>query len=441
MKRISTLSTLLILLSCSGLQPKRELSSLTNESKCNEDIEASYFSKDYKRIESILKYCDFNPNKQFKGSSYNLLGHTINDNNFKLFKKLMKHQNISLKTIGSSHIKKISLDSVRLAIKNNNKKILRYLIEKKPEVLEEYTRYGDKRNLFFDVLDTNNPVEEQKDMIDFLIKKKYESRTFAYDHYYSTSVPKYLISRNKINLFRYLLKKSADLYGPDDIEKQLEVSVKIAVTTGNLEILKLLIEEYEVTNINHTDHLRDHVLHIAIDKGYTEIAKYIININQIDLNIKHNSGKKFSVSPLINSIMSNNFEVFEILVQDERVDVNLNRRDDEKYFRNALYFSLKKKNTKYLELLLKRKDLVIDNPMLACITSPLSLAISSKDRLKIDLIFSHENILSIVDMGHEKWSCDKNVGWSGFKPIDVAKEIGDEYSIQKISELLMQKSN
>lgn len=91
-----------------------------------------------------------------------------------------------------------------------------------------------------------------------------------------------------------------------------EVDMLDVLVEGNVDVLDAFIHQYGLNSINEEDR---GILAICILEGRTDLALYLINETNIDLNQADRNG----YTPLHFAVQENNYSVVEALLQKEAV--------------------------------------------------------------------------------------------------------------------------
>ncbi|MBN1797398.1 MAG: ankyrin repeat domain-containing protein [Spirochaetales bacterium] len=193
-----------------------------------------------------------------------------------------------------------------LAADKNNFEIARMLVEYNAEVYHP----SECRilSVLFPVIKHGN-----REILEFLLQKGLRK-----DYFYQYLLV-YCLLYNQNTLFK-------DYYNKKDVEK-LDFDAKFileeATIYNNVDIICFLIEKgiHKVEN---------NALHIAIEYGYTEIAKYLIE-NDVDIN----SPDKDARVPLYYAIRKNNGELISLLLK-HRASIKTQNSDENDFLHLAV---------------------------------------------------------------------------------------------------------
>jgi len=122
-----------------------------------------------------------------------------------------------------------------------------------------------------------------------------------------TSLLSYVIMTNNFNLFNFLLSKGVDIQSKDDTRRR-------CFPIHSCETLSMLRRlESEGFDLNKTCDNGMNLLHLAIEDGFNEVAKYLIKNKLINLQQKDNMNR----TPLDYAIQYNNKEIQSLLSKIE----------------------------------------------------------------------------------------------------------------------------
>ncbi|KAK8860425.1 LON peptidase N-terminal domain and RING finger protein 2 [Tritrichomonas musculus] len=147
-----------------------------------------------------------------------------------------------------------------------------------------------------------------------------------------------------------------------------------AVESGNLEIVKFFLENYEI-DVNKKAILPEigweiTPLYKAIKRGYNEIAKCLLDNKSIDVNLK-SLLRRSQQTPLYVCIEKNNLEIFKLLIERADIDINLKSMQFEEdldectleFYREVtpLYLAAQLDRCEMAQLLLEKENIDVNN--------------------------------------------------------------------------------
>ena len=191
---------------------------------------------------------------------------------------------------------------------------------------------------------------------------------------------------------------------------------------GELDLLKSSIRVYDVNSyVNHTRPLPGVIepnsytpLTAACNRGYDEIVRYLLNMNDINVNLQDNLG----LTPLGTACENNRFEIVKILTQRQDIDVNGLSKGS-----TPLVVAIDKGFNDISEHLLKQNNINV-NLQDNCGLTPLGAACEN-------------NRFEIVKILTQKQDIDVNGLSKGRTPLVVAIDKG----FNDISEHLLKQNN
>lgn len=149
----------------------------------------------------------------------------------------------------------------------------------------------------------------------------------------------YAAQNGRLEIVKLLLENGADVNAKN---KYGEAILHFVIVEGNLEIAKLLLEHG--ANINYQGSYNDTALHEAIKNRHRDITEYLINIEDINLNLQNKEGK----TPLHLAVLYGYSEIVRLLVEKKS---SLDIQD--KFGQTALHIAIQKNHLKSVKLLLE----------------------------------------------------------------------------------------
>ncbi|WP_341808229.1 ankyrin repeat domain-containing protein [Wolbachia endosymbiont (group E) of Neria commutata] len=141
------------------------------------------------------------------------------------------------------------------------------------------------------------------------------------------------------NIVKLLIEKGADVNAKN---KYGEAILHFAVVEGNLEIVKLLLEHG--ANINYQGSYNDTVLHEAIKNRHRDITEYLINVEDINLNLQNKEGK----TTLHLAVLYGYSEIVRLLVEKKS---SLDIQD--KFGQAALHIAINRGHSEVAQLIIE----------------------------------------------------------------------------------------
>ncbi|WP_341808224.1 ankyrin repeat domain-containing protein [Wolbachia endosymbiont (group E) of Neria commutata] len=98
-----------------------------------------------------------------------------------------------------------------------------------------------------------------------------------------------------------------------------DIPLHMAVSKGNVEIVKLLLEGEGISIINRADKYGDKPLHIAVREGNVKIVELLLKVEGIDIN---RANKRYGFTSLHMAVRRGNVEIVKLLLEK---GININR--------------------------------------------------------------------------------------------------------------------
>jgi len=235
--------------------------------------------------------------------------------------------------------------ALMLAAGYGNQEIAKLLIDKKANLKKQDK---DKRTALMLAAGYGNQ-EIAKLLINELIEKQEITELNKPLDIKDNTLLLWLIKNGEINIAEKLIKiRGIDLDKQDNSHK--DTALMYAAYKGYTDIVKLLIENRANLNIQDENGLT--ALMWAIEKENNEIAKLLINSDNIDLNKQD----KNSLTALMWAIEKENNEIAKLLINSDGID--LNKQD--KQALTALMWALGKGNNEIAKLLIDSDSIDLD---------------------------------------------------------------------------------
>lgn len=186
----------------------------------------------------------------------------------------------------------------------------------------------------------------------------------------------------------FFIKKGANI---EEKDKNQQTAFMIASNAGNIDVLKVLIKEAKVVDINLKDLNNETALMLASkhnsDEHY-QVIKFLIE-NGADVNVQDNEDN----TPLLNAIQTNNLKIVKLLLENG-AKVNVRNRD-------GVYPVIKSSQIGDYEI---TQELIKAGANLNVkdfnYNTPLMTAVENSNNKLIDLLVN-KNVINVVDVKKE----------------------------------------
>lgn len=287
----------------------------------------------------------------------------ISEFNLVILMKLLQYPNIIIE-----NAEMISL--IRWICLKNINNYFEKTIRKGTDVLTEQALIED--SIFYDYLNNN---AKSKCIVNLIKYSKSQNRVKRnFEHLYFLTSIKYTntIVIKEYRIFISILANAlqyAITHKKNDIKSILEKDKKLtqalrfydAVNENEIEKVKNSFKNVIYFDIMNNEGLNPILL--AIKKGYTPIAKFLIATKKYDINDKDKNGS----SPLIQAVLQENSEMLDILLEHPDIRVNLKDKNGN----SAFFYAVKSYNKDFIEKFIKYPSVNINtrnnNKLTPCI--------------------------------------------------------------------------
>jgi ankyrin repeat protein len=149
----------------------------------------------------------------------------------------------------------------------------------------------------------------------------------------------------------YLLEQGIDVNHQDEDEKT--ALMKASNGGRHKEIVRLLLQNKNLTTINKNDNLFGYTALIAVSlEGHTEMVKFLLGHKDIDVNKQDKYGR----TALWYASSKGHTEIVKIFLENRNINVN----QQDKYGINALMKATSSEKKEIVQLLLRNKDINVN---------------------------------------------------------------------------------
>ncbi|MBV8801527.1 MAG: ankyrin repeat domain-containing protein [Gammaproteobacteria bacterium] len=138
---------------------------------------------------------------------------------------------------------------------------------------------------------------------------------------------------------------------PNLINKTGDGPLHAAAAIGNIALTQLLLNtefKEHPLDINKADSKGETPLYIAIEEGHSDIAKKLLSVNTINVNIQ---STQRLLTPLMLSIITKQTNLIEFILETKTLNCDTNQKDS--YENVALHHAVKEKQPNIVEILIK----------------------------------------------------------------------------------------
>jgi len=311
------------------------------------------YNKDFSLIQKYKHYVVNRDWPSVKVSEFNIV----------ILMKLLQYPNI---IIDNSEI--ISL--IKWICLKNIYTYFERILKKNSDGLNEQALIEDLT--FFNYLNTKSKAKCIVNLINYSRSENRVKRNF--DHLFFLTSIKYtnVIVIKEFRIFLSILANAmqyATTHKKTEVKSILEKDKKLcdslkfynAVGSNDSETVKSLFSTVPYFDLMNSE--GQNPILLAIKKGYTPIAKFLIETSQYDINDKDKNGS----SPLIQAVLQENNAIVDMLLEHPNIRVNLKDKNGN----SAFFYVVKSYNKPYIEKFLKYPSVNINtknnNKLTPCI--------------------------------------------------------------------------